>query len=127
MPTITPMPPYSHSLVRFPFNNVFAYYINNSCNLITVFDKITEQPAYWIGNLMADGNIYIGKAGNPRIALTVVQRDREHLVEFGKFLNSTYEILLKNTKVNGKAWTQYTLRVSSKRLAEKLIACGVTP
>ncbi|MGA9149122.1 MAG: hypothetical protein WBZ36_00985, partial [Candidatus Nitrosopolaris sp.] len=37
----------------------------------TVFDTISEQPAYWIGYLMADVNIYSGKAGNPRIALTL--------------------------------------------------------
>ncbi len=91
----------------------------------TVFDTITQESAYWIGNLMADGNIYIGKTGNPRIALTVAEKDREHLIKFGRFLKSTYEILLKITKVNGNAWNQYTLRILSKRLAEKL-AIGVT-
>jgi len=52
----------------------------------TVFDAITEQSAYWIGNLMADGNIYTGKTGNPRIALTLAECDREHLVNLEGFL-----------------------------------------
>lgn len=92
----------------------------------TVFDTITEQSAYWIGNMMADGNIYNGKTGNPRIALTVAARDREHLAKFRRFLNCSNQILLKITKVNGKVWNQYTLRFSSKKLADKLIGFGVT-
>ncbi|MGC1929455.1 MAG: hypothetical protein WA667_10810 [Candidatus Nitrosopolaris sp.] len=92
----------------------------------TVFDTITEASAYWIGNLMADGNIYTGKTGNPRIALTVAERDREHLVKFRNFLNCSNQILLKITKVNGKVWNQYTLRFSSKKLADKLIEFGIT-
>lgn len=47
----------------------------------SVFDAINEQSAYWIGDLMADGNIYTGKTGNPRIALTLAEGDREHLVK----------------------------------------------
>ena len=92
----------------------------------TVFDAITEQSAYWVGNLMADGNIYTGKTGNPRIALTLAERDREHLVKFRKFLNCSNRILLKISRLKGKIWNQYTLRFSSKRIAEKLIEFGVT-
>jgi hypothetical protein len=43
----------------------------------TVFDTITEESSYWIRNLMTDGNIYTGKTGNPRRALTVAARDLE--------------------------------------------------
>jgi hypothetical protein len=75
---------------------------------------------------MADGNIYTGKTGNPRIALTVAARDREHLAKFRRFLNCSNQILLKIAKVNGKVWNQYTLRFSSKKLADKLIGFGVT-
>ena len=61
-----------------------------------VFDTITEPSAYWIGNLMADGNIYTGKTGNPRISLTIAERDHEHLVKFRKFLNWSNPIAEKD-------------------------------
>jgi hypothetical protein len=92
----------------------------------TIFDIITEPSAYWAGNLMADGNIYTGKTGNPRISLTLAARDHDHLVKFGTFVNCSNPILIKISKVNGKIWKQYTLRFSSKRIAGNLIGFGVT-
>ena len=92
----------------------------------TVFDTITEPSAYWIGDLMADGNVNTGRTGNPRISLTIGARDREHLVKFRKFLNCSNPILIKISKVRGKVRKQYTLRFSSKRIAENLIGFGVT-
>ncbi len=93
----------------------------------TVFEAITEQSAYWIGYLMADGNIYTGKTGNPRIGLTLAERDREHLVKFRKFLNCSNEISSKKSRLKGRTWIQYTLRAISKRIADRLIEFGVTP
>ncbi|MGC1932695.1 MAG: hypothetical protein WA667_27290 [Candidatus Nitrosopolaris sp.] len=75
---------------------------------------------------MADGNIYTDKTGNPRIALTLAAKEGGHLVKFGKFLNCSNQILLKITKVNGKVWNQYTLRFSSKKIADRLIGFGIT-
>jgi hypothetical protein len=92
----------------------------------SIFDIITEPSAYWAGNLMADGNIYTGKTGNPRISLTIAARDHEHLVKFRTFLICSNPILMKISKVKGKIWKQYTLRFSSKRIAENLIGFGVT-
>ena len=92
----------------------------------SVFDAINEQSANWIGNLMADGNIYTGKTGNPRIALTLAEGDREHLVKLRNFLNCSNEISPKKSKIKGKTCNQFTLRFTSKRLAGKLVAFGVT-
>lgn len=75
---------------------------------------------------MADGNIYTGKTGNPRISLTIAARDHDHLVKFRTFLICSNPILIKFSKVKGKIWKQYTLRFSSKRIAENLIGFGVT-
>jgi hypothetical protein len=91
----------------------------------SVFDAITEESAYWIGFLMADGSVFKEKTGNPRIALTLAKYDHEHLVKFTKFLNCSYKILRKKTKAKGKIIIQYTLRFSSKHIAEVITKFGV--
>jgi hypothetical protein len=91
------------------------------------FNVITEESAYWIGCLMADGNVYTGKTGNARIALTIAKEDYGHLVKFRKFMNSTYDILTKKVKLNNKTIIQYTLRFSSKTIASVLASYGIIP
>jgi hypothetical protein len=61
--------------------------------LDSIFDTVTEQSAYWMGMLMADGWIFKEKTGNPRIAITLAEKDYAHLVKFSRFLKSTYPIL----------------------------------
>ena len=92
-----------------------------------VFDSITEPSAYWVGSLMTDGNIYTGKTGNPRISLTLAERDLGHLVKLRKFLNCSNQISLKISRVKGRMHIQYTLRFISKRISDRLIGFGVTP
>jgi DNA-binding transcriptional regulator WhiA len=91
----------------------------------SVFGAITEESSYWIGFLMADGSVFKEKTGNPRIALTLAKYDHEHLVKFTKFLNCSYKILRKKTKAKGKIIIQYTLRFSSKHIAEVITKFGV--
>src|SRR6188472_1438044 len=91
------------------------------------FDVITEESAYWIGFLIADGNVYTGKTGNPRIALTLKKKDYDHLVKFRKFMGSTYNILTKKVKLNDTTIIQYTLRFSSKIVARVLATYGIVP
>lgn len=92
----------------------------------TVFDTITEESAYWIGYLMADGNIHTGKTGNARVSLTLAKEDRDHLVKLREFLNCSNVIQEKISRVNRKVWIQYTLRFSSKGIANALMSFGVT-
>lgn len=93
----------------------------------SVFDTITEKPAYWMGNLISDGNISSGKTGNPRIALTLAKVDYLHLVKFSKFLKCTNPIKPKKKKYLGIIVIQYYLRFSSKHIAEILVAHGIVP
>jgi translation initiation factor 2 beta subunit (eIF-2beta)/eIF-5 len=93
----------------------------------SIFDNITEDSAYWIGFLMADGYIEVGKHGSPRIAITLAKEDLQHLDKFATYLQSTYNILEKKVHVNGKVIIQYTLRFSSKKIADVLATYGVVP
>lgn len=74
---------------------------------------------------MADGSIFKEKTGNPRIALTLKEADYEHLIKFSSFLSCSNKILRKTIKLQGKTIVQYTLRFSSKRIAEVLTGFGV--
>jgi hypothetical protein len=93
----------------------------------TVFERVTEDSAYWMGNLMSDGNISRGKTGNFRIALTLAKVDHDHLMKFRKFLKCTNPILPKKKKYRGAIVIQYYLRFTSKHIAEVLIAHGIVP
>lgn len=91
------------------------------------FDLITEESAYWVGFFMADANMHSGKTGNPRIAIALKNEDYGHLVKLAKFLKCTYKILEKRSKIKEKTIIQFTLRFSSKHIAESLMKLGVIP
>lgn len=57
----------------------------------TVFaGPITEESAYWIGFLLADG--YIGRRNNQRsVELKLGAKDKEHLVKFARFVGMPEE------------------------------------
>jgi hypothetical protein len=91
----------------------------------SIFDTITEESAYWIGFLMADGYVEVGKHGSPRIAITLAKEDLQHLDKFATYIQSTYNILEKKVHINEKVIIQYTLRFSSKKIADVLATYGV--
>ena len=93
--------------------------------LESFFDTLTEESIYWLGMLMADGWISKEKTGNPCIEITLAEKDYTHLVEFNRFLRSTYPILRKPVRRHGKIVFQYTIRISSKQIAERLIFHGI--
>ncbi len=55
------------------------------------FDTITDESAYWIGFLMADGSIN-HRSGAPEIALVLSSKDIGHIQLFRHFLGSTHAI-----------------------------------
>ena len=80
------------------------------------FDVVdTEEKAYWLGFLYADG--YVGKDG---VELSLCKQDEVHLEKFKKSMRSNTPI--KNKKVND--FPQVRVFISSRYIVEKLHDLG---
>lgn len=90
------------------------------------FDSIdTEEKAYWLGFMYADGFIQNKrKYGNYKVGLSLTESDREHLEKLKNCLESNVEIktYIPKTKYNSKPYCK--LLVTSNILAEGLIKHG---
>lgn len=90
------------------------------------FDIIdTEEKAYWLGFMYADGFIQNKrKYGNYKVGLSLTESDREHLEKLKNCLESNVEIktYIPKTKYNSKPYCK--LLVTSNILAEGLIKHG---
>ena len=86
-----------------------------------VFDIIdTEEKAYWLGFLYADGNI--SSEGN-RLEVRLSIKDLEHLEKFRKFLNLSTEI--RTGICNGNGFCHLSIR--NKHLWHTLYNLGCVP
>ena len=99
-----------------------------------VFDKITEESAYWIGFLMADGYVRTGRY-QFRLAVKLQTRDEEHLNKFRKFLKTDkplyYEKYMANIMgQNGGELREYSsvsFCCDSERMVKNLRQYGIVP
>jgi DNA-binding transcriptional regulator WhiA len=87
-----------------------------------IFEKIdTEQKAYWLGFLYADGSVYKDSKGHYRFELGLQQRDLEHIQKFKKFINSRHKISYReNTK-------SYRISFNDSKFCNDLITLGCVP
>lgn len=95
------------------------------------FDNIdTEEKAYWLGFLMADGCVYHGSDKNSyRLQINLAASDIDCLERFNKALSSDYTIRIvdvQNRKTN-KVHTAAQLKINCTALCKKLIKHGVVP
>lgn len=93
----------------------------------------TEDKAYWLGFLYADGGIserYLGeKLKNMQLELTLQQRDEDHLRKFLFCLDSNVPIKHKNIKLNqyNKIYKASRVMIGSTKICRDLIKLGCTP
>ena len=93
--------------------------LNEAC-----FDVLTEESGYWIGFLVADGNICY-KKGIPIIALHLKDTDLVHLHKFREFVGSSHKVGNYVNKTWGNA--SHSISFSSERMANTLKKYGFVP
>jgi DNA-binding transcriptional regulator WhiA len=86
-----------------------------------VFEKIdTEEKAYWLGFLYADGSLYKNKKGNSTFELTLKESDLLHIEKFKDFVQSKHSIKYrKNTKA-------YRIMFGDNKFFSDLVKLGCT-
>ena len=83
---------------------------------------MTEEKAYWLGMLMADGHIARprGHRAHPGMELKLQKRDKAHVEQLRIFLDTSYPVKAVPTL------DAVTLRIASARLVAALSIYGVT-
>lgn len=91
----------------------------------TVFDSIdTEEKAYWLGFLYADGNV---SSTINNVELSLSTKDIEHLEKYRKFLKNESKVKIGKVICCGKEFKRCRLAVTSKHFKEQLIKVGCVP
>jgi len=93
------------------------------------FENIdTEDKAYWLGFLYADGYVRIGKRNSCQLKLKLSQKDKDHILKFKNCIESKKDI--KDSKdvffSNGKEYISLssTFNVYSFKIVNDLISHG---
>lgn len=86
----------------------------------------TEEDAYWLGFLLADG--YIGGGNKPFLQIKLGSVDKEHLIKFLKYLQYDNFDVIKET--TGGAYSHdnicYVIKISCKQLSDNLKQYGLS-
>lgn len=78
----------------------------------------TEEKAYWLGFLYADGNV---SSNSNRISIALKESDKEHLEKFKKFIGGDIKILYK------KSVKAYVISFRCKEMKKDLVLLGCIP
>jgi hypothetical protein len=110
-----------------PFNKKYS----SDESIFEIID--TEEKAYWLGFLYADGNVRVQEYinGYQKRGYTVELRlhveDIRHLYAFKEFTKTTSPIKYEERKSNGLIRHQCILQIHSKKMCEDLIKWGCIP
>jgi hypothetical protein len=90
------------------------------------FDEITNDSAYWIGFLFADGSVIRQQKGAPVVQLRLSEVDRGQLEKFRNFLGSTHAISISPPGNFGGYQSRASVRfaANSRGLATRLLELG---
>ncbi len=85
----------------------------------TVFNEINKGSAYWIGFLVTDGCVVVGRSHTAVIEICLAIRDYKHLVKFRIFMKSNAKIFKDKKKCS--------ISLTSEKLANILGKYGIVP
>lgn len=102
-------------------DNVYRKYTFNE-DFFEIID--TEQKAYWLGFLMADGYVSEKKSS---IELGLKESDKLHLEKFKKDISSNHVLSKTKKNLKGTEYIGYRLTLNSAKLKQDLIDKGCTP
>lgn len=85
-------------------------------------DIDTEEKAYWLGFIMADGCVYKGSNNTLRLQINLKSSDVGHLDKFQQAIRSSYKIQIKKITVNSEA---ALLKINSTKMCKDLQDLGV--
>lgn len=94
------------------------------------FDNIdTEEKAYWLGFIMADGYTRLNKKNNPaQTSIEINKKDIEILNAFKNSVKSNHIIRERSRRtITGKTSELCSITISSQHFTSKLISYGVIP
>lgn len=87
----------------------------------SIFEEIdTEESAYWLGFIAADGYV---SGGN--LAIRLCERDVGHLEKFRKFIQSTHPVNKYNAKIKGKEHPSCSIFIYSKKIINDLAKLNI--
>lgn len=90
-----------------------------------IFEKIdTEEKAYWLGFLYADG--YVSEYKND-ISVSLAEKDVEHVIKLKDFIKTNAPIKIKQKKTKEKTYISYSLTFTSQKTKQDLINLGCIP
>lgn len=84
----------------------------------------SENKAYWLGFLYADGAVMIHKSGQHVLKLDLHQKDHNHLVKFAEDLRCSTPLKQFNQKTTYGSTSVSRLLITSDQLVEDLITLG---
>lgn len=85
----------------------------------------TEQKAYWLGFLYADGCIRV--IGTKSLSLVLSAKDKEHLEKFRDFISPENIIRDEITKLGSNEYSTVRLHVTNSKIVDDLIDKGCVP
>lgn len=110
--------------IRYSSKNMKKYKIENE----NMFEKIdTQEKAYWLGFIVADGSVQKMKCNSYRLSILLAYVDKNHLTKFKNFLKTEQPIKDNYTTLNNRKYLNSCLRINSTKICNDLINCNVYP